>query len=127
MQYSRSLKRGYPIMNNVLSLLGFARKAGHLVPGETLCEQGVKSKKISLLIIAEDLNVSTKSKMIKLCESEGVNYRVISDKESLSSAIGKDNYGLFGVTNKKFSRALIEKIDALYTEVKQCPKPESMN
>ncbi len=114
-------------MNNVLSLLGFARKAGHLVPGETLCEQGVKSKKISLLIIAEDLNVSTKSKMIKLCESEGVNYRVISDKESLSSAIGKDNYGLFGVTNKKFSRALIEKIDALYTEVKQCPKPESMN
>ncbi len=114
-------------MNNVLSLLGFARKAGHLVPGETLCEQGVKSKKISLLIIAEDLNVSTKSKMIKLCESESVNYRVISDKESLSSAIGKDNYGLFGVTNKKFSRALIEKIDALYTEVKQCPKPESMN
>ncbi len=114
-------------MNNVLSLLGFARKAGQLVPGETLCEQGVKSKKISLLIIAEDLNVSTKSKMIKLCESEGVNYRVISDKESLSSAIGKDNYGLFGVTNKKFSRALIEKIDALYAEVKQCPKPESMN
>ncbi len=100
-------------MNNVLSLLGFARKAGHLVPGETLCEQGVKSKKISLLIIAEDMNESTKNKMVRICESEGVTYRVFSNKESLSNAIGKANYGLFGVTNKKFSRALIEKIDAL--------------
>lgn len=100
-------------MNNVLSLLGFARKAGHLVPGETLCEQGVKSKKISLLIIAEDMNESTKNKMMRMCESEGVTYRVFSNKESLSNAIGKANYGLFGVTNKKFSRALIEKIDAL--------------
>lgn len=100
-------------MNNVLSLLGFARKAGHLVPGETLCEQGVKSKKISLLIIAVDMNESTKNKMVRLCESEGVTYRVFSNKDSLSNAIGKDNYGLFGVTNKKFSRALIEKIDAL--------------
>ena len=100
-------------MNNVLSLLGFARKAGHLVPGETLCEQGVKSKKISLLIIAEDMNESTKNKMVRMCESEGVTYRVFSNKESLSNAIGKANYGLFGVTNKKFSRALIEKIDAL--------------
>ncbi|OJV64651.1 MAG: hypothetical protein BGO41_13695 [Clostridiales bacterium 38-18] len=100
-------------MSNVLSLLGFARKAGQLVPGETLCEQGIKRKKISLLIIATDLNESTKSKIITLCESEGVAYRVISDKTTLSNAIGKDNYGLFGVTNKKFSRALIEKIDAL--------------
>jgi Ribosomal protein HS6-type (S12/L30/L7a) len=100
-------------MNNVLSLLGFARKAGQLVPGETLCEQGIKSKKISLLIIAEDLNESTKTKMVRLCESEGVAYRVLSNKLSLSAAIGKDNYGLFGVTNKKFSRALISKIDAL--------------
>ncbi len=114
-------------MNNVLSLIGFARKAGQLVPGETLCEQGVKSKKISLLIIAEDMNESTIKKMVKLCESEGVAYRIFSNKESLSRAIGKDDYGLFGVTNKKFSRALISKIDALLPEVKQCQKPESMN
>ncbi len=99
-------------MNNVLSLLGFARKAGQLVPGETLCEQGIKSKKISLLIIAEDMNESTVQKMVKLCETEGVTYRIYSNKLALSCAIGKDNYGLFGVTNKKFSRALIEKIDA---------------
>ena len=114
-------------MNNVLSLIGFARKAGHLVPGETLCEQGIKSKKISLLIIAEDMNESTRSKMVRLCESEGVTYRIYSNKLELSSAIGKDNYGLFGVTNKKFSRAIIEKIDAQIPEVKQCQKPESMN
>ena len=101
------------IMNNVLSLLGFARKAGQMVPGATLCEQGIKSKKVSLLIIAVDMNESTIAKMVRLCESEGAAYRIISNKDALSSAIGKAGYGLFGITNKKFSRALIEKIDAL--------------
>lgn len=100
-------------MNNVLTLLGFARKSGNLVMGETLCTEGVKSKKVSLLIIANDINESTLKKMITLCESENVAYRICGSKEALSWAVGKSNYGLFGVTNKKFSRAMIEKIDAL--------------
>ncbi len=100
-------------MNNVLSLLGLARKAGNLLIGETLCEEGVKSHKVSLLIIAEDLNETTQSRMRKLCEEESVGYKVMSTKEALSKAIGKENYGLFGVTNKKFSRAILEKLDAL--------------
>ncbi len=100
-------------MNNVLSLLGLARKSGNLTIGETLCEEGIKSKRVSLLIIAEDLNETTQYRMKRLCESESVVYKVFSNKESLSKAIGKDNYGLFGVTNKKFSRAIIEKLDAL--------------
>lgn len=100
-------------MNNVLTLLGFARKSGNLVMGETLCVEGVKSKKISLLIIATDLNETTLKRMVALCESENVTYRLCGKKEELSYAVGKSNYGLFGVTNKKFSRAMIEKIDAL--------------
>ena len=100
-------------MNNVLSLLGLARKAGNLIVGETLCEEGVKSKKVSLLIIASDLNDSTQNRMIKLCEAESVKYIVFSNKEDLSKSTGKENYGLFGVTNKKFSRALLDKINAL--------------
>ncbi len=100
-------------MNNVLTLLGFAKKSNHLVFGETLCTEGIKSKKISLLILATDLNETTQKRMIALCESEGVAYRVFADKLTLSAAIGKANYGLFGVTNKKFSRAMIEKFEAL--------------
>jgi ribosomal protein L7Ae-like RNA K-turn-binding protein len=100
-------------MNNVLSLLGLARRAGDLVMGETLCEEGIKRKKISLMIIAEDLNETTQYRIKRLCETEGVNYIVFSNKESLSKAVGKVNYGLFGVTNKKFSRAIISKMEAL--------------
>ena len=100
-------------MNNVLTLIGFARKSGNIILGETLCVEGIKRGKISLMIIAEDLNESTKKKIIQLCESESVSYRVMMDKNELSKAVGKDNYGLFGISNKKFSRALIEKIDAL--------------
>lgn len=100
-------------MNNVLALLGFARKSGNLVMGETLCTEGVKSKKVSLLLIATDINETTLKRMITLCESENVTYKQCFTKAELSTAIGKSNYGLFGVTNKKFSRAMIEKLDAL--------------
>lgn len=99
-------------MNNVLTLLGFAQKSGNVILGETLCEQGVLRKKITLLIIAGDLNDSTRSKFERMCDENGVAYRVLSDKETLSQAIGKANYGLFGIANKKFTRALIDKIDA---------------
>lgn len=100
-------------MNNVLALLGFARKSGNLVMGETLCTEGVKSKKVSLLLIATDINETTLKRMITLCESENVTYKQCFTKAELSAAIGKSNYGLFGVTNKKFSRAMIEKLEAL--------------
>lgn len=100
-------------MNNALSLLGFAKKSGNLVMGETLCITGIRSKKVSLLLMASDINETTQKRMISICESEGVAYRIVFDKEALSNAIGKNNYGLFGVTNKKFSRAIIEKLDAL--------------
>jgi ribosomal protein L7Ae-like RNA K-turn-binding protein len=99
-------------MNNVLTLLGFAQKSGNLILGETSCEQGVERRKISLLIIAEDLGDSAQKKFIRLCEAQGVPYRVLSNKEVLSQAIGKSNYGLFGIANKKFTRALIAEIDA---------------
>ncbi len=104
-------------MNNVLTLIGFARKSGNLILGETLCVEGIKRKKISLMIIATDLNDSTKRKIVQLCESEDVSYKILFTKDVLSKSIGKDNYGLFGISNKKFSRALIEKIEALTPEV----------
>lgn len=99
-------------MNNILTLLGFARKSGNLIMGETLCEQGLMSKKITLLIIAKDMNGKTKEKFMSLCELQSVPYRELLSKDELSAAVGKSNYGLFGIANKKFSRALIEKIDA---------------
>jgi ribosomal protein L7Ae-like RNA K-turn-binding protein len=99
--------------NHVLSLLGLARRAGNIITGQTLCIEGVKSKKVSLLIIAGDLNETTRYKMSQLCETEGVEYRIFSNKADLSHAVGKENYGLFGVTNKKFSRAIIDKMEAL--------------
>jgi len=104
-------------MNNVLTLLGFAKKSGDISLGETLCVEGINKRKVSLLIIARDLNESTRNKMMLLCESKSVPYRVLATKEVLSHAIGKTNYGLIGITSKNFSRALIEKIDVLLPEV----------
>ena len=99
-------------MSDVLTLLGFARKSGNLLMGETLCEQGLSTKKVSLVLIATDMNEKTKNKFKEICDRQSVPYRELLSKEQMSGAVGKSNYGLVGIANKKFSRALIERIDA---------------
>lgn len=95
-------------MSRFLTLIGFAKKSGQIVTGETRCAEGILKKKVSLLLVAEDLNEKTKNKMITLCQENQVSYCELLDKETLSHAIGKTNYGLFGITNKKMSRAILE-------------------
>lgn len=67
------------------------------------------------MIIAADVNRTTKSKMIEFCRLHGVRCVEFGEKDLLSRAIGKSNYGLFGITKKSFSRAILERMS---TEVK---------
>ena len=97
--------------NSILTMLGFAQKSGNLVIGETQCRRDIVTRKVSLLIMAEDINETTRRKMIDVCNEHQVKYVTLFDKETLSTAIGKMNYGLFGITSKKFSRAIIDKLD----------------
>lgn len=91
-------------------LLGLARKAGKVVMGETVCKEAMYRRKAGLVILAKDLNETTKKKMIEICEHRNISYLVISTKEELSACVGKSGYGVFAVTKKSFARAILEKL-----------------
>ncbi len=98
--------------NKFLSLLGFAHKSRNLVTGEDTCTMNMKKDAVVLLILAGDASENTKSRFLHLCESKRVSIKIIEDRDTLSSAIGQVNRTVFGVTDKKFARAMLEALDA---------------
>ena len=54
-------------MNNRLSLLGLAARAGKVVSGEFAVEKSVKSGKTFLVLVAEDASANTKKNFSDMC------------------------------------------------------------
>ncbi len=92
------------INNKFLSLLGFAHKSRNLVTGEDTCRMNIKKDAIKLLFIAGDASDNTKDRFLHLCKSRNIPVRIIEDRDTLSSAIGKVNRTVFGVTDQNLPR-----------------------
>lgn len=98
--------------NNVLSLLSLCQRAGRLQAGEFLCERVIKSKKVELLIIAQDASQNTKDKFMSNCDYYGIPYRIFSDKETLGKVIGKGLRATIAITDNGFAKSILNGLDA---------------
>lgn len=103
-------------MDQILSLLGIAAKAGKVVSGEFSTEKAVKQKRVFLVIIAGDASANTRKLFTDKCRSYDVPLRVYSEKEPLARAIGCTSRASVGVTDEGFAKALLNKLDALGRE-----------
>ncbi len=100
------------INNKFLSLLGFAHKSRNLVTGEDTCIINIKKGAVVLLFIAGDASDNTKDRFLHLCKSRNIPVRIIEDRDTLSSAIGKVNRTVFGVTDSGFAKEMLKALDA---------------
>ncbi len=98
-------------MSKFISLLGMGRRAGYITTGETGVEIDIKKKKAYLVVIAADASENTVKKFKSLCENRGVDYLVISDKETIGQILGKGYVAVVSVKDKQFSKALIAKAE----------------
>jgi ribosomal protein L7Ae-like RNA K-turn-binding protein len=94
-----------------LSLLGLATKAGKVVSGEFSTEKSVKSGKGYLVLVAEDASLNTKKKFRNMCEFYEVPMYVLSDKESLGRAIGKEFRASIAIQDANFALAMQKELD----------------
>ncbi|MEE0927868.1 MAG: ribosomal L7Ae/L30e/S12e/Gadd45 family protein [Acutalibacteraceae bacterium] len=98
--------------DSILSLLGFAAKAGKLSFGTHATEFAITSKKASLVLAAEDISEKTVKELkfkadknsIPVITLKGINTAV------LSSRVGK-NCGIVAVNDKGFADALIKQTE----------------
>lgn len=94
--------------NKLLSLLGFAQKAGKLATGDETCELYLRRKKVKLILLASDAAENTLEKWQRAGKSNNVPVFVIADREELSQAIGKVNRTVVAVLDSGFAKQLVK-------------------
>ncbi|MGB9779340.1 L7Ae/L30e/S12e/Gadd45 family ribosomal protein [Caldanaerobacter sp.] len=94
--------------NRFHSILGLARKAGKLVSGSYSVEKYLKTRKVFLVIMAEDLSRRSAEKFVNLCEAKRVPYLVYSNKQDLGKSIGREAVGIIAITDEGFMKLLQE-------------------
>jgi ribosomal protein L7Ae-like RNA K-turn-binding protein len=97
--------------NKIYSMLGIARKAGKLLLGSDVCDNGLKKGKINLLILAQDASDRTKKDFINACNYQKVPYRIYGERKYLGKFTGKDEIVVLGICSEDFSNVILPMID----------------
>ncbi|MBQ8741157.1 MAG: ribosomal L7Ae/L30e/S12e/Gadd45 family protein [Clostridia bacterium] len=100
-------------MNKVLSLLGFASKAGKLSYGFDATCSALSQKKSKLLLIANDISTKSQKEILFFGNKFKTKVLVLDecDMETVSHAVGR-KCGIISVNDTEFSKGLISAINA---------------
>lgn len=90
------------INNQLYSLLGLASRARKIVTGESVLK-GIKTKKVSLVLLANDASENTKKKYLDKCNYYHVPIYILGDSIDLSNSIGKSNRMCVGICDEGFA------------------------
>jgi len=93
-------------MNRFLQFLGLTKRAGKLQEGYNKCEDAVKRKKLSLIILSLDASQNTIDKFSTYSNNYKVPILQGYNKEELGSALGLEEVKILGVCDKKMSAKL---------------------
>ncbi len=95
--------------NKLLTLLGFATKAGKLSFGFEAALGAIKQKKAKLIIIAEDISEKSRKEILFFAEKGNIKSICLKgiDIKALSDAIGR-KCGILSVNDKNFADACVE-------------------
>ncbi len=100
-------------MNKVLSLLGFASKAGKLSYGFDAVRTALSQKKSKLLLVANDVSLKSQKEVLFFGDKFKTQVVVLNDcnMETLSHAVGR-KCGIISVNDTSFSKGLLAAINA---------------
>ena len=99
-------------LKQLLFSIGLARKAGKLISGTDFVCDGIRKKKIFLVICSEDVSDNTKKKISDCCTYyKTVLHFADVSKETLGSIIGKSFSACVGITDKNLSELISRNIN----------------
>lgn len=93
--------------NKILTLLGFASKAGRLAYGQAASLEAMQRQKTKLLVIASDLSVKSQKELKFHAEKNNTQYLVLQEIgiAELSNAVGR-SCGAVSVNDGSFADAI---------------------
>ena len=98
------------IYKKVFSYIGLAAKSRNLVSGELATEKAIKTKKVILVLIAEDASKNTKKKFIKSVLLPVPLY-FFGKKKELGKTIGKDIRTSIGLLDQGLADGIRKQLD----------------
>ena len=96
--------------DKTVSLIGLCRRSGNLLCGATAAETAIKRKKCFLVFIAVDAGESIKRKIIGLCTTNEIPFKIMSDKKLLGKAAGLDEKAVIAIKSKDFAEGILKNI-----------------
>lgn len=94
------------MMENVLSLLGLAQRAGRLVSGNEAVERAVVRRQAKLVIISQDAAERTAQRMIRLAGEKRVPWVRWASKHELGAAIGRSDRAVVAIIDAGLAEAV---------------------
>ena len=96
-------------MDNVLGMIGLAKRAGKIVTGAEICEAAVKKGKSKLIIIAGDISEIGRKAITDTCKYYKVKYIENADKSQLGKFTGSSERAVVSVNDKGFAEPILKK------------------
>lgn len=96
---------------DVLNLIGLMNRAGALITGTDLVLNGVRTKKVKLVLVDALISDNTFKKITDKCKFYNVSYIKVDAGVDLGFAIGKCSRKVVGITDQNFVKALRGKLD----------------
>ena len=96
-------------MDNVLGMIGLAKRAGKIVTGAEICEAAVKKGKSKLIIIAGDISENGRKAITDACKYYNVKYIEYADKSQLGKFTGSEERAVVSVNDRGFADTILKK------------------
>ncbi|MCR1808964.1 L7Ae/L30e/S12e/Gadd45 family ribosomal protein [Haploplasma modicum] len=92
----------------MINLLGLAARARKITSGTEITINGVRSKKVKLVLLATNASDNTKKLVYDKCKTYDTKVIELYDSIALSNAIGKNNIMVVGIIDIGFSNKMLK-------------------
>lgn len=98
--------------DKVLTLLGFAAKAGRLSYGFEASMGALKAGRSQLILVAEDISAKSLKETVYFAEKFGVRHALLKgiDIKTVSDAVGR-KCGILSVSEKGFAEGILKALN----------------
>ena len=100
-------------MDRILSLLGFAKKAGKLITGTNAVLRSILYGEACIVIVNKNAGKSVKEKFKRLCLENDIKFYVFGSEDEFERATGENNKVIYSVCDAGFSNKLVQLIESL--------------
>lgn len=97
-------------VDEILHLLGLARRGGRLVSGDRAVQAACTAGQAHLVLLAEDASGNTRRRFETVAGRAGVPVRYVADRLRLGQALGQSPRAVVALTDSGFARAVLDRL-----------------